>query len=148
MSERPAAPQGLTLVPPFDAVIAQADDLLRETGAAVVQVNGQTHFVAVAMADSKGGRDEPVQRFRVARANALRAAAEFAEGNHVLVEERSSITTTIIRSGGRTSETVQESADQKIRVRVKAALRNLTDGGTWRSDDGSRYFFLVGCRLD
>lgn len=147
--ESPLDVRDLSINEPFTPILQNERMLLENGGAKIVEYEGATYFIAVgstAILDDSG--KEYIRRNKVARAQAQKEAASFAEETEVVVEEHNTEKTVINNNNGQKSVYTMKEYDESIRTKVKGLISSMTDVGSWKSSDGKVFFFAIGCRLN
>lgn len=133
----------------FEPVLLTQPPLLRNGGASLVQFGNQLYFLAVGVTEVRGATsEEKVRQLRVARVQAQKEAIAFTEQTQVVADEKLVEKTTVAVEGQRTSISVLKTIDQTTRTKVGGVLKSLTPVGSWKSSDGTLFFYALGKRLD
>ena len=137
-----------TFEPGFEEVLRANALLLTEGGAGVVEWQGGRYFVAVGVTSVRDPAvADRMRQIRVARINALRAAAEFIAPTEVKTETTLRETTTVRREDGTSKGSVQKTLDETTRTNVQAIVRAPEQVGSWKSADGKLFFYALGAKL-
>lgn len=144
----PASTKDSDLSDPYVSVLANDPILFTEEGAAVIDTDEGTYFLAIGSAPITGSLPiQQLQAMRIARTDAQRQAVDFIDANHITVRDKGSQTTVITTVGKTHSATFSKSIDETILVKVKGAVRGLPEVGSWESADGTVFFVAMAQEL-
>ena len=78
---------------------------------------------------------------------AQKQAILFLEQTKVVAQEKLIERTTIVTKDGKSSVEIFKTLDESTLAQCQGALPALIDIGTWKSADGSLFFFAIGKKL-
>lgn len=144
----PTAVQNANFEPAFERVLRADPTLLRDGGAKVIESDGARFFIAVGFTTVlDGSPTERVRQLRVARIQALRQAAEFANPTRVTSETRLTETTTVTQRDGVKNTVSGKSLNETTVAEIRAILQAPSQVGSWKSADGQLFFYAIGTKL-
>lgn len=133
----------------FESVLMNQPLLLKNGGASLVRFDGRLYFLAVAVTDIRGNTSqEKLRQLRVGRVQAQKEAVAFAEQTKVVAEEKLVEKTTIAVEGQTKTLSVLKTIDETTSTKVGGVLKSLDEAGSWRSADGTLFFYALGKVLD
>ena len=123
--------------------------LLTTSGARLVQYNGKRYFLAVgATVVKEKGPDETLRQLKVGRIQAQKEAVTFTEQTTIVAEDRVQKKTTLANENGKKTASSTTTIDESTMAAVKGILGGLKEIGTWKSLDGSVFFYALGARVE
>ncbi len=145
----PSSIRNAHLEEPFAALLARDGLLLSMGGAAVVRGGDASYFIAVGTTPVDGDSpDERLRQIKVGQAHAQREAVTFADQETIVVHEIEVDTTTITKSAGQTTVHVSRVHDSTVSAKVHGIVKGMQPAGTWKSSDGTVFYYALAIRLD
>ena len=134
--------------PGFERVVRSDSALLHDGGAKLIESGEARYFIAVGFTSVLDGSPaERVRELRVARIQALKQAAEFANPTQITSEAKLSETTTVTQRDGVKSAVTTKSLDETTTAEIRAMLKAPPRVGSWKSSDGQIFFYAIGTKL-
>ncbi|MCB1279052.1 LPP20 family lipoprotein [Prosthecobacter sp.] len=144
-SQQTSAFENGVFSPGYEGIVGLNPVLAQGGGAGIVEKDGKRYFIAVGVTSIKGAEPaERVRQLRVAKANALRAIAEYIEPVKVETETRLTEKTTIESNGKSKTGRTFKDLDETTRTSVKATLQSPEQVGTWKNKEGTLFFMALG----
>ena len=133
----------------FEPVLLSQAMLLKNGGASLVQFDGRLYVLAVGVTDVRGdSSQERLRQLRVGKVQAQKAAVAFAEQTKVVAEEKLVEKTTVAVEGQKKSLSVLKTIDETTSIKVSGVLKSLDEVGSWKSADGTLFFYALGKLLN
>jgi len=145
----PSSIRDAHLEQPFAALLANDELLLSMGGAAVVRENGASYFIAVGTTPVNGDSpDERLRQIKVGQVHAQREAVTFADQETIVVHVIEVDTTTITKTAGQTTVHVSRVHDSTITAKVHGIVKGMQPAGTWKSTDGTVFYYALAIKMD
>jgi hypothetical protein len=117
-------------------------------GAKIIEYNGIRYFVAIGVTSVIGDSpQEKIRQLRVGRIQALKSAIEFINETNISSQEILKETTTVTTSNGNKSGTNTKTLDETTVAQIKGVIKAPPEVGSWKSPDGSLFYYAVGIKL-
>lgn len=117
-------------------------------GAGVVEFEGRLYFVAVGSAAAgDGSPSSSLNRVKVARIKALKAAAEYFDSVSVEATDRLSEEVQIQTTGKGKEAKSRKTLTTDIIVKLRSIFKSPPQVGVWENSDGSLFFLTLATPL-
>lgn len=122
--------------------------LLTTGGATLVEYRGKRYFLSVGTTIVKEkSPEETLRQLKVGRIQAQKEAVTFTQTTKVEAEDHVRTETIVVNKNGAKTASSMTIIDESTMAAVQGIVGSLQDIGTWKSKDGTVFFYALGLCL-